>query len=265
MAEVVDCIFFNRHFRDLNPILCGEEVCSPGHRYGPAVRSYVLIHFVVSGCGSFIYKGNTYSVHKGEAFIVPAGEVMTYYADTLDPWHYMWMGFDGKISENFASLPPVITYSVNWAEELLDLDRNSPMLEYNAAAKLFMMYSEWFAEKTEKSDYVSRVKDYVDATFTQQISVEMIAEHMSLDRRYISRLFKQKTGKTIQEYIIKVRIKRAKRLLEEGYNISQSAHMCGYEDVCNFSKMFKKQTGISPGAWKKSKSAEQSKEIGRSE
>ncbi len=245
-----DYILSNRHFEDLNPILFGEEECSPGHKFGPAIRKYYLIHFVVSGCGTFVYKGKPYAVRQGEAFIAPMGEVMLYYADTLDPWHYMWMGFDGRLAEAFSSLAPIVKYSVNWAEELLELDRSSPMLEFDAAAKLFMMYSEWFAEKTERSDYASQVKDYVKAKYTQELSVEMIAEHMSLDRRYLSRLFKQKTGKTIQEYIIKVRINSAKQLLEEGYNISEAAHMCGYEDVCNFSKMFKKQTGISPGAWK---------------
>ncbi len=246
-------IFSNRGFGDLNPIMCGEEACLPSHMYGPAVRRYVLIHFVVSGCGTYIYKGKSYPVRSGEAFIVPMGEVMTYYADSLDPWHYMWMGFDGRLAESFAALAPVVGFSVNWAEELLELDKSSPMVEFDAASKLFLMYSEWFAEKTEKSDYVSQVKDYVKARYMQEMSVEGIAEHMSLDRRYLSRLFKQKTGKTIQEYIIRVRIKSAKRLIEEGYNITEAAHMCGYADVCNFSKMFKKQTGISPGAWKNSK------------
>ncbi len=243
-------ILSNRSFRDLNPILFGEAHCLPGHAYGPASRCYVLIHFVISGCGNFTIKGQTYSVRAGEAFIASPDEIIYYRADDEDPWHYAWIGFDGELSHRFAELPPVMEYTTNWAREMTMLDRNSAMLPFNIASKLFLMYSEWFDEKKPKSDYVKAVKDYVNAKFTQPISVEYIADMLSLDRRYLSRIFKQRTGNTIQEYIIGVRIEKAKSLLAEGYNISEAAQRCGYDDVCNFSKMFKKHTGISPGRWK---------------
>ena len=247
---MLDAVLSNRHLKDLNPILYGEERCSPGHSYGPASRSYFLIHFVISGCGKYTRRGKTYDVHAGEAFIIVPDEMTFYCADSNNPWHYAWIGFDGLLAQRFAALPPVVGYRTNWAGEICMLDRSSAMIEYNVAAKLFLLYCEWFDEKKPKNDYINTVTDYINAKFTRHITVEGIADMLSLDRRYLSRIFKQKTGKTIQEYLIEVRIEKAKQLLKEGYSITESAQMCGYEDICNFSKMFKKVTGTSPGKWK---------------
>ena len=90
------------------------------------------------------------------------------------------------------------------------------------------------------------VKSYVNALYMQKIRVEDIAEKMNLDRRYLSRIFKAKVGKSIQEYIISVRMEEAKKLLEKGYSVVETALLCGYDDACNFSKIFKRECGISP-------------------
>ena len=84
-----------------------------------------------------------------------------------------------------------------------------------------------------------------------EMQVEQIAESLSLDRRYLSRLFKSKTGKTIQEYLIGVRMEEAKKLLGDGHGVAETANLCGYSDYCNFSKMFKQIYGVSPAKWKK--------------
>ena len=82
------------------------------------------------------------------------------------------------------------------------------------------------------------------------ITVEGIADEMNLNRRYLSRIFKKETGKTIQEYLIDIRLDEAKTLLSEGNSVSNAARLSGYVDECNFSKMFKKKVGISPGKWR---------------
>ena len=83
------------------------------------------------------------------------------------------------------------------------------------------------------------------------VIVERIAERMHLNRRYLSRLFKEKTGYTVQEYIIKVRMEAAVGFLEKGYSVSETASFCGYDDVSNFTKIFKSRMKLSPSEWKK--------------
>jgi len=240
----------NRHLEDLNPLIIGEEVCSPGHRYGPAIREYTLIHFVVEGCGTFYRGGHQYHIHAGEAFLILPEEVTTYCASEENPWIYQWVGFNGALAKKFETLPPVFSYTRNWAGEMLACYDNDGVSEYRITSILFQMYAELFSTEHPKSHYVRRVKDYINALYMQDLHVEEIAERMNLDRRYLSRLFKEKTGQTIQEYLISVRMEAAKKQLVRGASVAEAAQLCGYDDVCNFSKMFKRLFDISPGRWK---------------
>jgi AraC-like DNA-binding protein len=247
MNVVKESLLINRRFADLNPLVYGHERCRPNHSFGPAVRNYTLIHYVVSGCGTYTTRGVTYTVHPGEAFRILPGETTVYTADAKDPWNYRWIGFDGALSERFRELPPVFSLSERAAEIFFFSPENDGMQEYRLASELFRFYAELFTHhRAEQSHYVRRVKDYVRAMYMQEVRVERIAEQMNLDRRYLSRVFKERTGETIQEYLISVRMEEAKRCLHQGCSVGETARLCGYEDVCNFSKMFKARTGISP-------------------
>lgn len=243
----------NRRLHDLNPLILGKEDCLPAHRFGPAARNYTLIHFVVEGEGTFWQGGVEHPVHRGQAFIIRPDEITTYQASETNPWHYRWIGFDGALSAHFASLPPVFGYTTDWAGRMLSAAReyDTGVMEYAIAAELHLMYAELFASKTPKNDYVATAKTYVRALYMQPLRVEEIAENMHLDRRYLSRIFKERVGKSIQGYIVTVRIEEAKRLLERGIGVAETARLCGYEDACNFSKMFKRECGVSPALWRR--------------
>ncbi len=244
-------LIVNRNFRELNPILVGEEHCEPGHSFGPAVRKYTLIHYVMSGSGTYHVGGRTYNVRAGEAFIILPDEVTVYTASESDPWYYRWIGFDGELSAQFANAPRVISPSQRIFDQIGDAIANDNMREYRLCAVLFELYADVFSGKPENHHYVRRVRDFICASYMQRISVEKIAEGMNLDRRYLSRIFKERMGQTIQDYIITVRLEAARERLSEGATVSETATLCGYEDECNFSKMFKRRYGISPGAWRR--------------
>lgn len=248
-SDVLDIPLINRGFYELNPLLVGEQACPAGHRYGPAVRNYTLIHFVESGEGVFCKEGKSYTVHAGEAFIILPDEITLYYASEDHPWSYRWIGFDGTLTARFAELPPVISCSPQKGKEILEAIENDGMSEYRIAALLFQLYAELFASEKPHNHYVRRVKNLISTLYMQDLRVEEIAEKMNLDRRYLSRLFKEKTGQTVQEYLISVRMEAAKKQLSRGASVAEAAKLSGYEDVCNFSKMFKKIFGISPGYW----------------
>ena len=250
MSKTKETLLINRHFGDLNPIVYGREHCAPRHTYGPAVRNYTLIHYVVSGCGTYTVGGVTYRVGAGEAFRILPNEVTVYSADEADPWEYRWIGFDGTLSERFSELPPVFSVPQDGTSVFFFESQNGGTREYLLAAELFRFYAALFsAEGGRHSHYVRRVKDYVRAMYMQEVRVERIAAQMNLDRRYLSRIFKEKTGKSVQEYLISVRMEEAKRALLRGMTVSETARLCGYEDICNFSKMFKSRTGKSPAHW----------------
>ncbi len=254
LEAVKDCeshetVLINRNLTDLNPIFWGYERCRPQKSFGPRVRKYTLIHYVVSGKGR-VFKNNIwYEVRAGQAFLILPDEVATYMADGNDPWYYQWVAFDGALSARFAELGAVIDFPAGAIGAFLELEESN-IREYRAAALLFQLYADLFERKKQSNHYVRRVEDHIRALYMQRLTVEDIARAMNLNRRYLSRIFKERTGKTIQEYLIEIRMEEAKRCLLRGFSVEESANLCGYEDSFNFSKIFKKHVGISPLYWK---------------
>ena len=56
----------NQHFRDVNPRACGRETCSPSHGFGPAVRSFWLLHYIMEGEGTFRTERGLSLIHISE-------------------------------------------------------------------------------------------------------------------------------------------------------------------------------------------------------
>ena len=246
---MADLYLTNKHFTDLNPLLLGREECAPGHAFGPAIRKYTLLHYVERGRGILCKNGKSYPVGAGEVFLILPHEVTLYRADEAEPWVYRWVAFDGLLSERFAELPPVFAVEDALFPNALHYENGIHGMEYRLTGELFALMAALFHEERGE-DYVSRVKTYIKTSYMREIRVEEIARHLSLDRRYLSRLFKQKTGKTVQDYLTYVRMREACRQLAQGRGVAETAELCGYNDACNFSKMFKREMGIAPSAWR---------------
>ena len=86
-----------------------------------------------------------------------------------------------------------------------------------------------------------------------------IADMFNLNRMYLSRIFKEKTDMSIQEYLIYRRLHEAKKLLKKGYNVAETSQMVGYTDYFSFSKAFKKRYGTPPSKYKNKTNAEELK------
>ncbi|MDP4097364.1 response regulator [Paenibacillus sp. P96] len=88
---------------------------------------------------------------------------------------------------------------------------------------------------------------YIEQHYTSELSLQDIAGRFFVSREYISRKFKQEFGINFSDYLSKYRIDKAKLLmLNPNLKISQIAEMVGIHDVKYFSKVFKKQEGVSP-------------------
>ena len=248
----------NLHLKDLNPLHFGWKACEPGFSLGPTIRSYTLLHFVISGKGTLYTRGGCYTVHAGEAFLILPDEAATYCADMDDPWEYQYIAFDGELARDFQKLPPVFPVSEHNYRLLTPPKSRDQVRPYILAAGLFYLYQELLGENVRQKDYVQSVREYISVMYSEELTVEQIANSFNLNRRYLSRRFKEETGYTIQEQIIQERIRAGRKLLEQGYSVQAAAQLSGYRDVSNFSKMFKAKTGVSPILWRKNAEKNQS-------
>ena len=241
--------FLDRKYTDLNPCTCGYENCAPSHTaYG--MRDYHLIHYVESGSGTIYIKNRSYTATKGQIFIIRAFENVRYVASEDDPWSYVWIGFNGSMCQKLDTLPDTaIDFPSNAFYMIKDLENRSDTREEIATAALFMIFADLFSGRSRHPHHVRRTVDLINSTYMKSLSVCEIAEGLGLDRRYLSRIFKSSMGMSVQDYIIKVRMEQAKRILLCGTSVAQTAEMVGYNDCFNFSKMFKKYVGISPKSY----------------
>lgn len=104
-----------------------------------------------------------------------------------------------------------------------------------------------------KSYAVNRILKYLNENYENKISLEQIAHNMYLSPVYISKIFKEETGESPINYLIKIRLERAKEILltEGSGSIKSIANQVGYDDVYHFSKLFKKYYGLSPLYYRK--------------
>lgn len=242
--------FLNRSFHEFSPVLCGYEFCKSGHMaYGH--RPYWMIHYVISGKGILYCESGTYNVSRGQIFIIKEYENAHYISDKDDPWEYTWIAFTGTLSQKFENLPgKVFDFSYEPFSIVRTLKDRTDTREEMASAALFMIYSELFSGRTTHPHYVRRVVDTVNSLYMNHITVEGLADTLGLDRRYLARIFKASMGISIRDYLIKVRMQHAQRLLREGISVALTAELVGYNDPFNFSKMFKKYFGESPSRYR---------------
>ena len=96
------------------------------------------------------------------------------------------------------------------------------------------------------SEQIDAILSYVNQNLTEELTIGKLAAHFYLSSSYLCRIFKDETGTTINRYITAKRISRAKALLAEGYSVTETCGMCGFQDYSNFLKAFTKAVGISP-------------------
>lgn len=80
----------------------------------------------------------------------------------------------------------------------------------------------------------------------EELSLYLVAEKMYISYSYLSRTFKEATGQSFSEYVLRLRMERAKELLAKGYRVYDAAEQTGYRHVNYFSKSFQKYWGIKP-------------------
>ena len=93
--------------------------------------------------------------------------------------------------------------------------------------------------------------EYVNIHYNEQITLEEISKLLHISTAYFSRLFKQTIGSNFTEYLLFVRICKAKHLLKKGFNVSEAAFDVGFTSLSYFDRVFKKYTFCSPKNYKK--------------
>lgn len=254
---------------ELSVLFSGYSQTSHDHRVGPLVHDHHLLHFVLSGKGTFHCMGKSYPVEKGGAFFIYPGELVRYDADPETPWEYRWIGFKGLQVDEFLSRMGIsphrpVTgqpYSRRTAAYFRRIQQvlqdGGPASDMQAGGWLRLILAELTrdrvaeaapapAPESEIKRQVEQAIRWLTLQYSQQISIEHMAQTLGYHRTHLSKMFKQHTGMSPMSFLLQTRMERAKLLLGEPLTVEQVAASVGFTDALYFSKQFKKYYGLSP-------------------
>ncbi len=101
------------------------------------------------------------------------------------------------------------------------------------------------------SKRVRQVEEYIDHHFQTEIRLKTLSDLAGMTQSAFSRFFRMRTGKTISDYLIDVRLGHAARLLvDTKASVTEICYNCGFNNISNFNRIFKKKKGCSPTAFR---------------
>lgn len=234
----------------------GYERCAPLHRYGPAIREYHLLHFVISGKGRFFTEDGTFPIKQGEGFYIAPGELTTYEADANEPWEYLWVGVGDRADTREVLLRHGLEQGVHrfsYQDSLNALSHYSRLLQekhlnsYEQSMAAFYSLMDTLPLSGDSSSFAEQCYRYLERHYYEELKVEEMARDFNLSRSQLYRLCKTILKASPQELILRFRLEKADELVQrQGVSLTQIAFSCGFCDLSHFSKAYKKQYGKRP-------------------
>lgn len=105
--------------------------------------------------------------------------------------------------------------------------------------------------KSKKSEIIKSAVIFIEKNYSRKITLYEIAENVFMDKYTLCKEFKKCTGQTVVEYLHRLRCTKAIEYLSKGYSVSESAGLCGFDNLSFFTKIFKRCTGRNPSHYKR--------------
>lgn len=107
-------------------------------------------------------------------------------------------------------------------------------------------------KQTNGVSYIKKAIDYMQCYYNSNITIEDISSHFHISTYHFQRIFKQHTGDTPYQYLMKIRIRKAVELLNsQHYSMGEIARLCGFINQSHFSTVFKQSIGTPPSEYRK--------------
>lgn len=154
--------------------------------------------------------------------------------------------------EGGASLDKLLGLNYSFISELSQKDLFEDICIWIVKVLDTFMDTVYESRNIKNSKLLSDAMNYIRDNYKENLTLESVAQQVFISPFYLSHLFREELDITFLEYLTRIRIETAKQLLkDQNTTISSIAAEVGYEDPSYFSKVFKKNTGLSPNQYRK--------------
>ena len=251
---------------DMGGIYC----CGASYYTKRECFSHSILLYTLSGCGRYEY--------RGKAGLLPAGTVLLldskfshYYGSAEDmSWKFIWMHYEDRGNCSLADYffetgmeIQQIPEEAAWKfyDSIKDFSRGlTSLCELRAMQEFLQFLSDWgfhniqssYPVIRESGGIVTEAQLYMQENYRKKISLQELAYVCAVNQYHLIRLFRKYVGVTPYQYLLRVRISRAKLLLvSTDKTVSQIGEEVGFEDDSTFIAAFRKLTGATPLRYRK--------------
>lgn len=253
----------------------GELRAQRPHRSSRSGLASYLFFMVLDGSGTLDYDGHRHELRTGDCVFVDCHKA--YAHETSEQlWRLKWVHFYGpnlggiyaKYAERggkcvfkpaepqpFEAAVDAVIATAGSDSYIKDME----LCEKLTTLLTLLMAQSWNPGTSSAPDTLrgkrdlQPVKDYLDTHYSEKITLDQLAERFFINKFYLTRVFKEQFGVSVNDYLLQVRITRAKQLLRfTDAPIQEIAHECGLNDANYFTRVFRRAEGQPPGAYRKS-------------
>lgn len=233
--------------------------------------SSYLFFCVDSGSGEIEYQGRKHKLITGDCAFIDCQQPYSHSTDT-DLWSLSWIHFSGVTMqdiyqkyqerggcpvfhpENIAAFAEVHKSLFNLASSddyIRDMRINSGLNEL----LVLLMNESWHpaecSDTALKKQNLDPIRDYLDAHYTEKVSLDVLADQFFISKFYLTRVFKEQYGVSINTYVQNLRITKAKQMLRfTDKKLEDIGYQCGLGAPHYFSRIFKQVEGVTPSEFR---------------
>ncbi|MCA0754190.1 AraC family transcriptional regulator [Paenibacillus sp. N4] len=246
---------------------CGHYYCLNGYRVQRQGLPYRLLVMSVAGKGQITFRGQTFILNEGQVFLLDCRERHVYEC-IGGTWELKWIRFEESAGVDYEGLinegkfHPVALRNPGYVEERIDLVLELVKLSGTQASDaklaealcgiLTTLCEDKHARDTVKLSGAasSAIADsilFMESHYREPLTVNEIAKQHHLTTYAFIRAFKRRTGLTPYDYLMKLRITKARLLLEQtDLPVHEISERIGFQNVNNFIRKFKLLTQSTP-------------------
>lgn len=227
-----------------------------------------IMIYCLEGEGTLEFKENKIiHMNRGSFFCIPKNTFHRYYANSENPWSILWLHFNSSLTEHF----PIdsLTLMDFSSPEKNDLLQRHFIDLFNIAEKdyslgnmicitqlLTLILTEAYlledgSSYDKQNQYLTRCIHYMNEHIDRDVSLDELADYLTISPSYLSRIFRKHTEKSPIHFFIQLKMNQACKYLElTDLKIYEIAKKVGYPDPYYFSRIFKRTIGTSPKAYR---------------